>query len=37
MSPRLLSLLSAPHAPKRDRDRIDAQLAAARMRTTLAA
>jgi len=31
MSPRLLYLLSAEHAPARERDRIDARTAAARM------
>jgi hypothetical protein len=31
MSPRLLYLLSAEHAPVRERDRIDAWTAAARM------
>ena len=31
MSPRLLYLLTAEHAPSRDRDRIDARTATARM------
>lgn len=37
MSPRLLFLLSNRHLPARGRDRLDAQLAAARLRDKAAA